>query len=43
MSNVMRISSILTVVVSGLALFSDGYNAQISKCSDDKRKPVMWL
>lgn len=29
MSNVMRISSILTVVVSGLALFSDGYNAQI--------------
>jgi fucose permease len=26
---VARISAILTVVVSGLALFSDGYNAQI--------------
>jgi hypothetical protein len=26
---ITRISSILTVLVSGLALFSDGYNAQI--------------
>ena len=26
---ISRISSIMTVVVSGLALFSDGYNAQI--------------
>jgi MFS family permease len=26
---ITRISSILTVIVSGLALFSDGYNAQI--------------
>ena len=29
LKKVTRISSILTVVVSGLALFSDGYNAQI--------------
>lgn len=40
---VTRISSILTVLVSGVALFSDGYNAQISKCSDDKTKPIMRL
>lgn len=26
-----RTSSVLNVIVSGLALFSDGYNAQISK------------
>lgn len=26
---ITRISSILTVLVSGLALFSDGYNAQM--------------
>ena len=30
---ITRISSTLTVLVSGIALFSDGYNAQISKCS----------
>ena len=29
LKKVTRISSIITVVVSGLALFSDGYNAQI--------------
>lgn len=29
LKKVTRISSILTVLVSGLALFSDGYNAQI--------------
>lgn len=29
MKKVTRISSIVTVLVSGLALFSDGYNAQI--------------
>lgn len=29
MKKVTRISSIITVLVSGLALFSDGYNAQI--------------
>lgn len=28
-SRITRISSILTVIVSGVALFSDGYNAQI--------------
>ena len=28
-SRIMRVSSILTVLVSGVALFSDGYNAQI--------------
>lgn len=40
---VTRISSILTVLVSGVALFSDGYNAQISKRSDNKRKPIVRL
>ena len=35
---VTRISSILTVLVSGVALFSDGYNAQISKCWNVKRR-----
>jgi len=29
LKKITRISSILTVLVSGLALFSDGYNAQI--------------
>lgn len=29
LQKVTRISAILTVIVSGLALFSDGYNAQI--------------
>ena len=29
LKKVTKISSILTVLVSGLALFSDGYNAQI--------------
>jgi hypothetical protein len=28
-SRIMRVSSILTVLVSGVALFSDGYNAQV--------------
>jgi hypothetical protein len=28
-SRITRISSILTVLVSGVALFSDGYNAQV--------------
>ena len=27
-----KYSGVLNVVVSGLALFSDGYNAQISTC-----------
>lgn len=36
---VTRISSILTVLVSGVALFSDGYNAQISRCSESQRRP----
>lgn len=40
---VTRISSILTVLVSGFALFSDGYNAQISECSDNRTKPTMRL
>lgn len=40
---VTRISSILTVLVSGVALFSDGYNAQISKYSDNQRKRLMRL
>ena len=35
---VTRISSILTVLVSGVALFSDGYNAQISKCWNNKKR-----
>ena len=35
---VTRISSVLTVLVSGVALFSDGYNAQISKCWNDKKR-----
>lgn len=35
MIKVTRTSSILTVLVSGVALFSDGYNAQISKFSDN--------
>ena len=30
---ITRISSTFTVLVSGIALFSDCYNAQISKCS----------
>ena len=29
---ITRISSTLTVLVAGVALFSDGYNAQISQC-----------
>lgn len=29
LKKVTRVSSVLTVIVSGLALFSDGYNAQI--------------
>lgn len=29
LKKVTKVSSIITVVVSGLALFSDGYNAQI--------------
>ena len=29
LKKVTKISSVLTVIVSGLALFSDGYNAQI--------------
>jgi len=29
LKKITRISSILTVLVAGLALFSDGYNAQI--------------
>ena len=40
---VTRISSILTVLVSGVALFSDGYNAQISKCSDNVKKYIIRL
>lgn len=40
---VTRISSILTVLVSGVALFSDGYNAQISKCSNNQRNRIMCL
>ena len=40
---VTRISSILTVLVSGVALFSDGYNAQISKCWDVKRRLALQL
>lgn len=40
---VTRISSILTVLVSGVALFSDGYNAQISESSDNRTKPTMRL
>ena len=40
---VTRISSILTVLVSGVALFSDGYNAQISQCWDNKRGLLTWL
>lgn len=40
---VTRISSIMTVLVSGVALFSDGYNAQIGKRSDDEKKSVMRL
>ena len=38
---VTRISSVLTVLVSGVALFSDGYNAQISKCSGNQRRANM--
>lgn len=38
---VTRISNILTILLSGVALFSDGYNAQIGKCSDDKTESIM--
>jgi MFS family permease len=42
---ITKTSSVLTVMVSGIALFSDGYNAQISKleCSNWTEKIVGYM
>jgi hypothetical protein len=39
-ARITKVSSTITVLVAGLALFSDGYNAQIIGC---EANPSVWL